>query len=218
MPVARFQRPDGRVARFDVPDGTTPEQATTMMQSYFSPAQASTPAQPPEAVNTGLRGDGFNKATAYTGQDQIGGFLRGAGSIWATLARPFESAQANNARRANLDQSIAAFTGADPASTGYKTMKLGAEIAGTAGAGGAIAQGALEERLLRVCRGLHRQPLQQHRVLRNCWRPSSRGDLRLAAVHQARWPGKRLVLVSGQRAVQFPVALRLVWWTPNKRS
>ena len=141
MPVARFQMPDGRVARFDVPDGTTPEQATTMMQSYFSPAQASTPAQPPEAVNTGLRGDGFNKATAYTGKDQIGGFLRGAGSIGATLARPFESAQANDARRANLDPSIAAFTGADPASTGYKTMKLGAEIAGTAGAGGAIAQG-----------------------------------------------------------------------------
>src|SRR3989304_3704236 len=99
MPVARFQMPDGRVARFDVPDGTTPEQATTMMQSYFSPAQASTPAQPPEAVNTGLRGDGFNKATAYTGQDQIGGFLRGAGSVGATLARAFAAAQRNEGQR-----------------------------------------------------------------------------------------------------------------------
>lgn len=34
MPIARFQMPDGRIARFEVPEGTTPEQAHSMMQSY----------------------------------------------------------------------------------------------------------------------------------------------------------------------------------------
>ena len=41
MPVARFQLPDGRVARFEVPEGTTPEQAQSLIQS-----QLSTVAQP----------------------------------------------------------------------------------------------------------------------------------------------------------------------------
>lgn len=41
MPVARFQLDDGRVARFEVPEGTTPEQATSMMKAHFSaPASA----------------------------------------------------------------------------------------------------------------------------------------------------------------------------------
>lgn len=31
MPVARFQLPDGRIARFEVPEGTTPEQAQEMI-------------------------------------------------------------------------------------------------------------------------------------------------------------------------------------------
>lgn len=40
MPIARFQMSDGRVARFEVPEGTTPEQAQAMMAQHFSaPAQ-----------------------------------------------------------------------------------------------------------------------------------------------------------------------------------
>jgi hypothetical protein len=35
MPVARFQLPDGRVARFEVPEGTTPEQAQTLIQAQL---------------------------------------------------------------------------------------------------------------------------------------------------------------------------------------
>jgi len=36
MPIARFQLPDGRVARFEVPAGTTPEQAQAMMEQHFA--------------------------------------------------------------------------------------------------------------------------------------------------------------------------------------
>lgn len=36
MPVARFQMEDGRIARFEVPDGTTPEQAHAMIQEHLA--------------------------------------------------------------------------------------------------------------------------------------------------------------------------------------
>jgi len=42
MPIAKFQMEDGRVARFEVPEGTTPEQAQTMIQEHF--AQPSQPS------------------------------------------------------------------------------------------------------------------------------------------------------------------------------
>src|SRR3990167_10054996 len=36
MPIARFQLPDGRVARFYVPEGTTPEQAQAQIEQHLS--------------------------------------------------------------------------------------------------------------------------------------------------------------------------------------
>lgn len=49
MPIARFQMPDGRVARFEVPEGTTPEQAQSMMTEHF--AQPQEPAQQTQPQN-----------------------------------------------------------------------------------------------------------------------------------------------------------------------
>lgn len=49
MPVARFQMPDGRVARYEVPEGTTPEQAHAMIsQEIAKPAQLETKAKESE--------------------------------------------------------------------------------------------------------------------------------------------------------------------------
>lgn len=39
MPVTRFQMKDGRVARFEIPDGTTPEQAQSMVSQYLARSQ-----------------------------------------------------------------------------------------------------------------------------------------------------------------------------------
>jgi hypothetical protein len=68
----------------------------------------------------------------------IGGAIRGAGSIGATFAWPFESADENTARRARLDENMQNLLGADPTSLVYQGAKLGGEVAGTAGLGPAI--------------------------------------------------------------------------------
>lgn len=55
MPIARFQMPDGRVARFEVAEGTTPEQAEAAFEEWkagvnaaVSPAPTSAKEQPKE--------------------------------------------------------------------------------------------------------------------------------------------------------------------------
>jgi hypothetical protein len=64
MPIARFQMEDGRIARFEVPDGTTPEQAHTLMQQHFSPQQT---AQAPAPQASGL--DNFLGGLKKAGTD-----------------------------------------------------------------------------------------------------------------------------------------------------
>lgn len=59
MPVARFQMPDGRIGRFEVPDGTTPEQAQAMIQQSLGAQEAESPAAPPPEPQT--RTDRFVK-------------------------------------------------------------------------------------------------------------------------------------------------------------
>ena len=82
----------------------------------------------------------FPRAVGGAVRDLLAGGVRGAGSIGATLIRPFESAQENAERRAKMDQALTGLVGADPSSIAYGAGKIGAEIAGTAGIGGAIAK------------------------------------------------------------------------------
>lgn len=149
MPVARFEMPDGRVARFEVPDGTTPEQAHSMMDAHFSGGSA--PKAPAPAPQTSLLDDIKQGAG-----NLVAGGIRGAGSIGATLLAPFDAgARAMNDgkpvsiggveilgmdRRAGMDEGLRTM-GADTNSLAFKGGKLAGEIAGTAGVGGALANG-----------------------------------------------------------------------------
>ena len=49
MPVARFEMPDGRIGRFEVPEGTSPEQAQALIQESLSP-QTDQPKEQPQNV------------------------------------------------------------------------------------------------------------------------------------------------------------------------
>ena len=64
MPIARFQMPDGRIARFEVPQGTTPEQAQIMMEQEL--ANMSQPQKTPTAPTT-LRDVGVAGASGVVG-------------------------------------------------------------------------------------------------------------------------------------------------------
>jgi hypothetical protein len=125
MPVARFEMPDGRIGRFEVPEGTTPEQAQVLIaQSLPQPA----PEKPGMLRNIGM------------------GALKGASDIGSTLLRPVDAAlnaagltQTTNAdRRAGLRSFFR--ENADTDSLAFKGAELAADIAGTAGVGGVLAK------------------------------------------------------------------------------
>lgn len=72
-------------------------------------------------------------------KNAVSGGVRGAGSIGATLVRPFESRQENKERRQKIDSALTEMAGADPQSLPYQAGKLATEVGGTWGAGGAAA-------------------------------------------------------------------------------
>ncbi|MFA5875256.1 MAG: phage tail tip lysozyme [Candidatus Margulisiibacteriota bacterium] len=84
-------------------------------------------------------------------KDEVGGAIRGAGSIGATVLAPIDAAAnamgvensfiGRKDRRQAMDEGLNSL-GVNTDSTRFKTGKLGAEIAGTAGAGNVLAAGA----------------------------------------------------------------------------
>ena len=131
MATYRIQSPDGQTYTITAPPDATEDQVLAYAQKNFKMAKVS-PAEEKSFVDR----------AAQQGKNALGGFIRGAGSIGATFAQPFETRTENQERRNRIDTNMADLVGADPESLLYKGFKLGGEIAGTAGAGGVVANTA----------------------------------------------------------------------------
>lgn len=128
---------DGTLLEF--PDGTDQAVIQRTVKSMLSgqqPAQAEAPS--------------FASRVGQQAKNIAAGAVRGAGSIGATLLAPIDAAAravgvqndfiGRTDRREAMDAALKE-AGADTDSFAYGAGKLGAEIAGTAGAGGAVARG-----------------------------------------------------------------------------
>lgn len=135
MPIYKVQAPDGSIIKIEGPDGATDDQLIQAAQSAFSERQ-----QAPEKPRGGV-GQFLGNLAA--------GAVRGAGSIGATLLSPIDAAAramgVQNSfvgldRRQAMTEALKSM-GADPESLAFQAGKIGAEVAGTAGAGGVLARG-----------------------------------------------------------------------------
>jgi len=164
MATYRLTGPDGSTYNVTAPDGVSQDDVLKTFHANL-PAQAPAAAPPiPHGSPLG-RGAaagplGIGVALASPGGRQeaanlLAGAVRGAGSIGATLMAPIDmgsdavnaamggparSVSSNQQRRADMTQTLADL-GADPGSTAFGVGKLGGEVAGTAGAGGVLANG-----------------------------------------------------------------------------
>jgi hypothetical protein len=140
MPVYEITSPDGRTFEVTAPDGATKEQALAYAQQNMpQQAQVTAPTKPKS----------FMDSAGEAVRDLAGGAVRGAGSIGATILSPVDAlARAvgvqndfigRDDRREAMTQALSG-AGVDTNSMAFKTGKLGAEIAGTAGVGGALAK------------------------------------------------------------------------------
>lgn len=127
--------------KYQQPASAAPEVGPWMKYQAALPSEAQ-PA--PEAPSLMQR-------AGQTIGNMAAGAVRGAGSIGATILTPVDAAAravgiendfiGRSDRREAMDAGLAEM-GADPASLAFRSAKVGAEIAGTAGAGGVLAKGA----------------------------------------------------------------------------
>jgi len=98
MPVARFEMPDGKIGRFEVPEGTTPEQAQSLISESLNPQQAAPkPQSRMEAALEALRNPvGVEEKTRVVGPMIMGGLgetIKGVGAASQLLPESIISPQ-----------------------------------------------------------------------------------------------------------------------------
>jgi hypothetical protein len=133
MPIAKFQMPDGKIARFEVPEGTTPEQAQAQITQMVA---GGLPEQPQAApVQPEMAAPQPTFAQALSGQ--VGGIspeqaqAQGAGMLGAFSdeQRQIELAKLSPERRALIESIGPIEAGLIGAGSGLKTIGRGLGIA-----------------------------------------------------------------------------------------
>lgn len=85
MPIARFEMPDGRIGRFEVPEGTTAENAQSLIEQHLSENKTLQPTQPKE--------QGYLEGLANAGGEAIAnrgiGLLQSAQDIGIPVNKAF---------------------------------------------------------------------------------------------------------------------------------
>lgn len=145
----RVTSPDGQTYEINAPEGASEADVMAYAQRSFKMAKA--PTQQPKSTFDDIRQGAGNL---------VAGGIRGAGSIGATILWPWDKVQdlyygdreqnlkslvtgqkpisRNEERRLAMDQGLQ-LMGAEPDSFLYQGGKLAGEVAGTAGAGGVLA-------------------------------------------------------------------------------
>jgi len=136
--------PDGTIIR-GVPDGMSKADLTAKLQANgYDVSKLAQEAAPSEGIPQQRQAapmaappqeQSFLSQVGQGMKDVYGGAIRGAGSIGATLIRPFESAEENAQRRQAMDDFMRDVVGANPESFGYQGGKIAGEVAGTGGIG-----------------------------------------------------------------------------------
>ena len=114
MATYKITAPGGQSYNVNAPDDATEAQVMDYAQRNFKMLAKE---KKPETT--------IAQDVLQHGKNIVGGFIRGAGSIGATFARPFETGAENEERRARIDTNMANLVGADPNSLLYKGFKLG---------------------------------------------------------------------------------------------
>lgn len=144
MPQFFVRGPDGGTYKVNAPDGASEADVISFAHQHFGAGQqpAAAPAAAPQDDGGGILQHAGNL---------VAGAVRGAGSIGATILAPYDiakdaiagkglSLESNRQRRADMDAALQDL-GAQPDSLMYQGGKLGTEVAGTLGVGGAVANG-----------------------------------------------------------------------------
>lgn len=155
MAKYRITAPDGSNYEVTAPDTASESEVLAYAQKNFSQNITSTAPTKPRT---------FTQDATAAVRDLLAGGVRGAGSIGATILAPVDmtkdaiagkglSLESNRQRRADMDAALQTL-GADTNSLAFKAGKLGGEIAGTAGVGGAMAKPVMALANTRYAAGL----------------------------------------------------------------
>lgn len=133
MPNFEVTSPEGKKFIVTAPDGASQDDVLSYAQSQFkqnaAPVSEAAPTSPTDLIK------GVGNYYKNVGM----GAVKGASNIGSTLLSPIDRLTGTTDRRQQIGEFFQ--QNADPQSLAFKGGELGAEVAGTAGIGGALAKG-----------------------------------------------------------------------------